>query len=330
MSQSDPMQLLSSMFEAGQEIMRKMVNQPPADDSGEGKGDAANPFLSAARQFADMQKAWLNAAAASSSETESAGPVEPFMASTRQFAEIRKRMLEGMSAFRFDVKGEGAPAAGTGDDKRFTNEAWRSDPRYSALSNAYLAYAEFLQKGIDAAPVDERARAQMRFGMRQAMDAMSPSNFFLTNPEAAQLALETGGRSLTEGLSLFMRDVARGRVSMTDETAFEVGKNVATTPGTVIFENELMQVIQYTPTTAEVYERPLVIVPPCINKFYILDLQPDNSFVRNAVAEGQTVFLVSWRNVDAGAGHVDLGRLCARRRAEGDRRRVARSAAPTR
>lgn len=298
MSQPDPMQLLSSMFEAGQEIMRKMVNQPSADDGADAKGDVANPFLSAARQFADMQKAWLNAAA-SSAETESAGPLEPFMASTRQFAEIQKRMLEGMSAFRFDVKegSEGAPAGGAGDDKRFNNEAWRSDPRYAALSNAYLAYAEFLQKGIDAVPIDERARAQMRFGMRQAMDAMSPSNFFLTNPEAAQLALETGGRSLTEGMSLFMRDVARGRVSMTDETAFEVGKNVATTPGSVIFENDLMQVIQYTPTTAEVYERPLIIVPPCINKFYILDLQPDNSFVRNAVAEGQTVFLVSWRNV---------------------------------
>src|SRR5262249_38308908 len=160
----------------------------------------------------------------------------------------------------------------------------------------------FLQKGIDAVPVDDRARAQMRFGLRQAIDAMSPSNFFLTNPEAAQLALETGGRSPTEGMWLVMRGPAKGGGSIADGTAVEVGKNVATTPGSVVFENELFQLIQYAPTTAEVYERPLVVVPPCINKFYILDLQPDNSFVRNAANEGHTVFLVSWRNVKAPQG----------------------------
>ncbi|HUL65363.1 MAG TPA: class I poly(R)-hydroxyalkanoic acid synthase [Burkholderiaceae bacterium] len=290
----DPMQMLASMFEAGQEVMRKMAGaQPPAGASA--TGDAANPFLAAARQFADMQQAWLKAtSAATSAEKGAPDPFAPFMASAQQFGEMQKRMLDGLSAFRFDVEGAGAGAT---EDKRFAGEAWRKDPRYAALSKAYLAYADFLHKSVDAVPVDERARAQMRFGVRQAIDAMSPSNFFLTNPEAAQLALETGGRSLTEGVSLFMRDLAKGRVLMTDEAAFEVGKNVGTTPGSVIFENELMQVIQYTPTTSEVFERPLVMIPPCINKFYILDLQPDNSFVANAVAQGHTVFLVSWRNV---------------------------------
>jgi polyhydroxyalkanoate synthase len=301
-SDRDPTQILASMFEAGQEVMRKMMGGQQAEAGG-GAADASNPFLAAARQFADLQQAWLKSAAAATPDPDSPNPFAPLMASAQQFAEMQKRMLDSMSAFRFDVAGGAASDAP--DDKRFADEAWRKDPRYSALAKGYLAYADFLQKTIDAVPVDERSRAQMRFGMRQALDAMSPSNFFLTNPEAAQLALETGGRSLTEGLSLFMRDLAKGRVLMTDETAFTVGKNVATTPGSVIFENPLMQLIQYKPTTAEVFARPLVIIPPCINKFYILDLQPDNSFVRHAVAEGHTVFLVSWANVGAKQGNLE-------------------------
>ena len=297
-SERDPMQMLAAMFEAGQEIMRKMAGGPAAADAG-AASETDNPFVAAARQFADLQNAWLGAATGKQ-DPEQPDPFAPFMASARQFADMQKRLLEGLSAFRFDVAGS-APG-GAPDDKRFADEAWRKDPRYATLSSAYLAYADFLQKSIDAVPVDDRSRAQMRFGMRQALDAMSPSNFFLTNPEAAQLALETGGRSLTEGMALFMRDLAKGRVAMTDEGAFEVGKNVATTPGSVIYENALMQLIQYSPTTEQVFARPLVMVPPCINKFYILDLQPENSFVRNAVAEGHTVFLVSWRNVKEDQG----------------------------
>ena len=136
----------------------------------------------------------------------------------------------------------------------------------------------------------------MGFRAAAGDDALSPANNLATNPEAMQLALETGGKSLVEGLQLFTEDLAKGRISMTDATAFEVGKNVCTTPGTVIFQNELIQLIQYTPTTGQVFARPLVIVPPCINKYYILDLQPANSFVGHAVEQGHTVFLVSWRN----------------------------------
>ena len=145
---------------------------------------------------------------------------------------------------------------------------------------------------------------QLRFAVRQYIDAMSPANFLSSNPEAIQLALETGGQSLVEGMGLFFKDLAKGRVSMTDETAFEVGKNVGVTPGSVVFENDLIQVIQYDAQTARVYERPLVIIPPCINKFYILDLQPENSFVRYAVEQGHTVFLASWRNITAEAGEL--------------------------
>jgi len=189
-------------------------------------------------------------------------------------------------------------------DRRFADEAWTKDPRYAAVARTYLAQTEQLRKALDAAPLDERTKAQWGFALGQVMDALSPANMLATNPEAIQLALESGGKSLVEGMRLYTEDLARGHIAMTDESAFEVGRNVATTPGTVVLQNELMQLIQYTPTTARVYKRPLVIVPPSINKYYILDLQPANSFVAHAVAEGHQVFLVSWRNMGAEQGEL--------------------------
>jgi len=183
------------------------------------------------------------------------------------------------------------------DDRRFAGDAWQQGPLFDAMARAYLIQSELVQKMLAAAPMDQRSKGQWAFVLRQVVDALSPANALFTNPEALQIAMESGGASLAEGMRLFMQDLAKGRVSMSDGTAFEVGRNVATTPGHVVFENELMQLVQYTPTTARVHKRPLLIVPPCINKFYILDLQPDNSFVGHAVAQGHTVFLVSWRNV---------------------------------
>jgi polyhydroxyalkanoate synthase len=197
-----------------------------------------------------------------------------------------------------------AAAAEPAGDKRFAGEAWSKDPRFAALARTYVAQTEQLQAALSAAPLDERSKAQWGFALRQLTDALSPANMLATNPEALQLAMETGGASLADGLRLFTEDLARGRIAMTDETAFEVGGNVATTAGSVIYENELMQLIQYSPATGTVHERPLVIVPPCINKYYILDLQPKNSFIAYAVAQHQTVFLVSWRN--AGPGQAKL------------------------
>ena len=185
-------------------------------------------------------------------------------------------------------------------DRRFSGEAWQADPRYAALAKTYLAQSDLLRKTLDAAPIDERTKGQWDFVLRQLLDALSPANQLATNPEALQLAMETGGKSLVEGLRLFTEDFAAGRISMTDSTAFEVGRNIGTTPGAVVLQNDLIQLIQYTATTPNVHQRPLVIVPPCINKYYILDLQPANSFVAYAVAQGHTVFLVSWRNAGAG------------------------------
>ena len=196
------------------------------------------------------------------------------------------------------------PATDRPADRRFAAGAWQADPRFTTLSQGYLQFGKLMEQALAAAPLDERSKAQMGFALRQVVDAMSPGNCLATNPEAMQTALDSGGASLVEGARLFMADLAKGRISMSDDQAFEVGRNLATTPGSVVFENELMQLIQYTPTTAKVHKRPLVIVPPCINKFYILDLQPDNSLVAYAVSQGHTVFLVSWRNVAAAQGQL--------------------------
>jgi polyhydroxyalkanoate synthase len=187
----------------------------------------------------------------------------------------------------------GEPDAG---DRRFSASAWGEDPFYDYLRRSYVLNARFALAAIEAADMDEATRKRLLFSARQMVDAMSPANYVATNPEAMRLALESHGESLARGVGNLMGDYARGRIATTDESRFEVGKNLAVTPGSVVFENDLIQLIQYAPATPTVHRRPLLMVPPCINKFYVLDLQPDNSFVRYAVAQGHTVFMVSWQN----------------------------------
>ena len=187
-------------------------------------------------------------------------------------------------------------------DRRFAAKEWRDNPYYDYLKQSYLLAAGYLEQLVEAAPLEPQAKARARFAARQWIDAMCPANFSATNPEALRHALATRGESVARGLANLLGDVHKQRISQTREAAFEVGRNLAVTPGEVVYENELIQLIQYRATTPQVARRPLVMIPPCINKFYILDLQPENSFVAHAVAAGTTVFMVSWRNVEAGQG----------------------------
>lgn len=183
-------------------------------------------------------------------------------------------------------------------DRRFLSEDWRKNAWYSLLKQNYLLNARMLEDFVDAVVASERGKRKLEFFARQFSDLLSPANFAATNPEALKLAFESSGDSLRDGFSNLIADMQRGNISITDETAFEVGRNVAASPGSVVFENDLFQLIQYAPLTDTVAKRPLVIVPPCINKYYILDLQADNSFVRFGCEQGMTVFIVSWRNAD--------------------------------
>ncbi|MCL2344566.1 MAG: class I poly(R)-hydroxyalkanoic acid synthase [Desulfobulbus sp.] len=190
-------------------------------------------------------------------------------------------------------------------DRRFAAPEWRDSPVFDYLHQAYLLNAQYLKQLAETVPAnDEKTRERLRFLARQVADAMAPTNFAATNPEFIKQALETQGQSITDGINNLLEDFQRGRMAMTDESVFEIGKNIATTEGAVIFENDLMQLIQYAPLTPKVGARPLLVVPPCINKFYIMDLQPDNSLIRFMVEQGNTVFLVSWRNPLEDCGHL--------------------------
>jgi len=189
------------------------------------------------------------------------------------------------------------PTGGEIRDRRFAGEAWKS-PWNQATVNFYLLNSKHLLTLADAVEADAKTRQRIRFTTEQMIDAMSPANFFATNPEAMQRIIDTKGESLRTGILNALADLGKGKVSQTDDTAFEVGKNMATTEGAVVYQNELFQLIQYKPLTAKVYERPYLMIPPCINKYYILDLQPENSVVRYLLEQGHIVYLVSWRNPD--------------------------------
>jgi polyhydroxyalkanoate synthase len=184
------------------------------------------------------------------------------------------------------------------NDRRFADEAWATNPTAAFNAASYLLNAKTLGQLTEAVETDAKTRARIRFAVEQITAASAPSNFMALNAEAQKKAIDTQGQSIAKGLQNLLHDMQQGHVSMTDESLFEVGKNVATTEGAVVFENELFQLIEYKPLTETVFEKPFLLFPPSINKFYILDLQPENSLIRYAVAQGHRTFVVSWRNPD--------------------------------
>jgi polyhydroxyalkanoate synthase len=200
---------------------------------------------------------------------------------------------------------------GPARDKRFRDPEWRSNPAFSMLRESYLATADFITSLVDKAKgVDEAAKRKAAFFIKQAVDAASPSNFLMTNPAALRALLATHGESLLKGVENLAGDLKRGQgmlaIKQTDLDAYKVGENVATSPGKVIFRNRVFELIQYAPTTETVHEVPLLIFPPWINKFYILDLQPKNSMIKWLADQGHTVFLVSWVNPDEDMAEVSF------------------------
>lgn len=185
-------------------------------------------------------------------------------------------------------------------DKRFQAPQWREEPVFDFLRQSYFLISDHLVKGVEGLDgVHPKQKEQIRFATQGFIDAMSPTNFPATNPVVLEKIVETRGESLLKGLSNMLQDIAKGQMTQTDPNAFQVGRDMATTPGKVIKRTPLYELIQYTPTTPKVYETPLVIFPPWINRFYILDLNPEKSFIRWAVEQGLTVFVVSWKSADA-------------------------------
>ncbi len=224
------------------------------------------------------------------------GAAVPLQIPAEKLQQVQQQYLEEAKALWNQSLQASTLAA---SDKRFSGDGWQSNPVAAFSAATYLLNARTLMELAESVQADEKTRNRVRFGVEQWLAAMAPSNYLAFNAEAQKKAIETKGESIAKGLKNLVNDLRQGHVSMTDESLFEVGRNVATTEGAVVFENDIFQLIEYKPLTGKVYERPFLLVPPCINKFYILDLQPENSLVRYAVAQGHRTFVVSWRNPDA-------------------------------
>jgi poly[(R)-3-hydroxyalkanoate] polymerase subunit PhaC len=212
-------------------------------------------------------------------------------------AEIHRRYYrEYLELWTRTTEPQSAPGGSAAADRRFAAPEWDRLPFFRLLKDSYLLNARWLRELVDAAQLPGPTHRRLAFALGQYLDALAPTNFPATNPEVLRLAAQSGGASLAAGLHNLEVDALRGRMQMSDEGAFAVGRDLAITPGAVVYQNAVVQLIQYSPRTPSVHARPLLIVPPFINKYYILDLRPENSFVRFALEQGQQVFIVSWRN----------------------------------
>ena len=227
------------------------------------------------------------------------------------YSELAQQYTELMTAEALQLWGLGQNAKPViepqRDDKRFSATDWQQNPVFDALKQSYLLAATALLKtvsGIES--LDKKQQYKLTFSLRQFLDAISPTNFAFTNPQVIHETIASGGQNLVKGMQHLLRDINAGQIKITDTSAFEVGKNLALTPGQVIYRNELIELIQYAPMTEQVYKFPLLIVPPWVNKYYVLDLQPQNSYVRFLLEHGFTVYVISWKNPDASMEHISF------------------------
>jgi polyhydroxyalkanoate synthase len=284
----DPAELSRQMVEIAeksQRLVADFLQRQGAEGGGLGMGDPnaiGAAFLElTARMMTDPQRL-----------------VEAQLALWQDYATLWQR-----SARRFLGGAEQPVIETASEDRRFRDPAWNDNTLFDFIKQSYLLAARTVQASVkDVEGLDDKTARKVDFYTRQFVDALAPSNFLMTNPEVLRATLDTRGENLLTGLKNLLDDLERGKgrlsISMTDMTAFKIGENVGTTPGKVVYQNDLMQLLQYEPTTETVKRRPLLIIPPWINKFYILDLRPQNSFIRWAVGQGHTVFVISWVNPD--------------------------------
>jgi polyhydroxyalkanoate synthase subunit PhaC len=296
----------SKMF--GQMFAPVLPQTPSADDAAAGWSDT----------LGRMQAMWADFQGASADPAKLTGLLESWHKQV-PLADpaAQKRLWDDSLGLWESVLGQFGMGPRTGDaepgtepklprsDRRFADPRWREHPFYALIHQAYLLFAEQAEAVADGLEgLDPARQEQLRFVTRAMIDALSPANFALTNPVALERAIETKGESLVKGMEHLMTDLSRGQLTHTDSNAFKLGENIAVTPGKVVHETPLYQLIQYSPTTETVLETPLIIFPPWINRFYILDLNPQKSFVRWAVEQGVTVFMVSWKSADASMAEV--------------------------
>ena len=265
---------------AGEEPLAPAAAEPSA---------ASNPWLSM----------WTSVAESLHATTQQQPPAQ-FSVDTQRVGDLQRRYVEQLSGLWREFIEHPEKASEPIKDNRFADPAWQGNPLAAFYARAYLLNAEFMNRLAETVDTDRKTKRRVKFAVSQFVDAASPSNYLALNPKAQKTLIESGGESLKAGMVNLLKDMQKGKISQSDESAFEIGRNVATSEGMVVYENRLFQLIQYKPLTPKVHARPFLFVPPSINKFYILDLQPENSMVRYAVEQGNTVFLMSWKNPHEG------------------------------
>ena len=270
-------------FERGSSALAEMAARPDAQG---GPYSVASEFSAAAANLVELSRLWLSDPARLSQAQNEL---------VTEFGRLWNNVLT--RSFGLPVAPLITPQPG---DNRFRDPEWNHNPFFDFCKQAYLLFCTWAENRINELPLDERARHRAQFNLRQVTSAYSPSNFLGTNPEVLRETFRSNGENLVNGMTLLAEDLERSgdliKISQTDFSAFELGRNLATTPGKVVFQNEILQLIQYAPSTAEVHEIPLLMIPPWINKFYILDLTAQKSFIKYVVDQGFTVFVVSWVN----------------------------------